>query len=52
MNVTKLLPACFDLNEGSLNIIIHNLCFVRVCVWYVLSVGPCSALHAAMSSGA
>ena len=41
MNVTKLLPACFDLHERSPNIIIHNLCFVctlRVCV----RVGPCS----------
>lgn len=33
MSVTKLVLACFDLHEGSLNIIIHNLFCVY---WYVL----------------
>lgn len=32
MSVTKLVPACFDLNEGSRNIIIHHFCSVYICV--------------------
>lgn len=53
MSVTKLEPARFDLNEGSLNIIIHNFCFVCMSGWFArVRVALCSALHAAVSSGA
>lgn len=47
MNVTKLVAACFDLNEGALNIIIHNLSFVRMgmlCVAVCWTVLCCTLL--------
>ncbi len=45
MNMTELVPACFDLNEGSLNIIILYLFLCRCVLDRVL-------LLAALSSGA
>lgn len=53
MNVTELVPACFDLHEGSLNIIIHNLCFVcmgMLCVSVCWTVLCCMLLRALVRS--
>lgn len=53
MNVTKLVAACFDLNEGSRNIIIHNLrsaCTVMLCVAVCWSKLRCMLLWALLRS--